>query len=698
MMEISSGDPPQLLINDLLPLPLNERIVDTPSNILVTANQPEMMEVSSGDPPPLPINDLPPLPISERTADTPPNILVSANQPEMMDGSSGDQPLICDPSTSRGRKQNREPSKWKRNIRKKGRNDGESYVTRKGKLVDAKTPKMFNCGSCRFKCSVHISDIHRARICQEYYGLPDYTSKNQFLCSLVSETNVRRRLSSNTPNEESRRKTSREYCLMTQDSIKVRVCQKFFCSTFAFSFKIVNTALKGKSTTGVFTKLDGRIGREPMNKIANDRVAHVKLHIDSFPRIEPHYCRKNTLKQYLSPELNIQSMYRLYRDDYCQRNGIPPVKEHKYREVFTTSYNLRCFIPKKDQCTTCNAYRGAPEHEKSEMKVEWDAHKDREQASQRGKETDKQTATQDTSFRAITFDLQAVLCTPRAGDAQIFYRRKLAVYNFTIFDGASHQGYNYIWDETEGGRGANEIGSALLDYLKSLPPEVNHVASFSDTCSGQNRNQFVCAAMIYAVQNFVTLHTIDLKFMESGHSYLEADSMHATIEKATKHLKIYTTREWELAIASARKKKPLFIVKRMFHSEVSDLKNLAASFLTNRNKNTDGLPVNWLRIKWLRFSKSSPYIIQYKYSLAEEFMKLNVASMRGRPKLIPQRLLPAYNARLPISIAKKADLMALMKDKVIPAEHEQFYLNLPSSDKSCDCLPCPDFREVDQDN
>ena len=40
--------------------------------------------------------------------------------------------------------------------------------------------------------------------------------------------------------------------------------------------------------------------------------------------------------------------------------------------------------------------------------------------------------------------------------------------------------------------------------------------------------------------------------MESGHSYLEADSMHATIKKAFRHKKVYTTREWELIIGFAR--------------------------------------------------------------------------------------------------------------------------------------------------
>jgi len=50
-----------------------------------------------------------------------------------------------------------------------------------------------------------------------------------------------------------------------------------------------------------------------------------------------------------------------------------------------------------------------------------------------------------------------------------------------------------------------------------------------------------------------------MRFMESGHSYLVADSMHATIDKSIKHLLILTTRVWELQITSACKNPPFVV-------------------------------------------------------------------------------------------------------------------------------------------
>jgi hypothetical protein len=273
--------------------------------------------------------------------------------------------------------------------------------------------------------------------------------------------------------------------------------------------------------------------------------------------------------------------------------------------------------------------------------------------------------------------------------------RKLAVYNFTIYETASNNGFCYIWDETEGKRGANEIATALLDYAKSLPDYVTSITSFSDTCAGQNRNQFIAAAMLYAVQ--VTHVTcIDLKYMESGHSYLEADSMHSTIEKSKRHQKIYTTREWEVLIAGARKNPRPYTVRRLMHDDFFDLKLLSNQIIQNRTRNINGDVVKWLKIKWMRFDKAHPYTIQYKYTLSSDtFMELNIHSARGRRATIDAMILqPAYKSRLPIAMAKRNDLMRLVKSRVIPPDYATWYNSLPASANVRDNLPEPTADEL----
>lgn len=63
------------------------------------------------------------------------------------------------------------------------------------------------------------------------------------------------------------------------------------------------------------------------------------------------------------------------------------------------------------------------------------------------------------------------------------------------------------------------------------------------------------------------LETIDVQFMESGYSYLEADSKHATIERYKKYEIVFTTREWTLLFSSARKKSSPYKVTTLHYNE-----------------------------------------------------------------------------------------------------------------------------------
>ena len=237
---------------------------------------------------------------------------------------------------------------------------------------------------------------------------------------------------------------------------------------------------------------------------------------------------------------------------------------------------------------------------------------------------------------------------------------KLNVYNFTIFDNYKKEGFSYLWDELNGKKGSNEIGTSLYEYLRGLPSHVTHVSTFSDTCGGQNRNRNIAAAMIYAVSMIENIQTIDVKFMESGHSYLDADSMHARIEECRKHRRIYTTREYALVIENARIKPKPYCVRCMEYSQFYDWKAMSKSVL--KNVNTAGCDtstddpkkvrtVEWLKIKWLRFEKSRSGIIQFKYDLnAKDFFFFDVtyshgATTRTSPSTNSNFTLPPCSAR-----------------------------------------------------
>lgn len=55
---------------------------------------------------------------------------------------------------------------------------------------------------------------------------------------------------------------------------------------------------------------------------------------------------------------------------------------------------------------------------------------------------------------------------------------------------------------------------------------------YSDTCGGQNRNQFLAASYLYTVPKIPKLKTLNHKFFQSGHSQMECNSVHSVIEIA----------------------------------------------------------------------------------------------------------------------------------------------------------------------
>ena len=76
---------------------------------------------------------------------------------------------------------------------------------------------------------------------------------------------------------------------------------------------------------------------------------------------------------------------------------------------------------------------------KESAKRGWEEHKRRENEAMTVKAADKQRSVD---------DLRAVLYTFHAKEGPIYYKRKLAVYNFTVYDGLKN-GHCFLCDETE---------------------------------------------------------------------------------------------------------------------------------------------------------------------------------------------------------------------------------------------------------
>ncbi|CAH1110537.1 unnamed protein product [Psylliodes chrysocephalus] len=349
------------------------------------------------------------------------------------------------------------PSTWERNIRKQKRLAGESYIDRKGREISEKVVNLVDC-QCRFKCRDAITVAQQKSLFQEYWSFGSTVRQKDFLCSLIEETAIARK---RKRSEDSGidKTVSRSYKLSNGNSETIRVCQKFFC-TFAISKRIPTDALLHKSINGTYRGQDKRKGRPATNVTPHKKVREIQAILAAFPKVPSHYCRQRSSRLYLSPDLLIEKLYTLYKD----KCGPEAVNLNVFRRLFKEhDPPLAIFKPKKDQCSICN------EAERLNSKgtdIKYQEYVRQEDAIKAMKENDKKASKNDSKISYGTFDLQAVLTLPYAGDCQIYYKRKLSLFNFTVFD-FREDGHCFLWDETNGKKGKK------FKFFEVNPSEIN---------------------------------------------------------------------------------------------------------------------------------------------------------------------------------------------------------------------------------
>lgn len=114
-------------------------------------------------------------------------------------------------------------------------------------------------------------------------------------------------------------------------------------------------------------------------------------------------------------------------------------------------------------------------------------------------------------------DVQAVKLAPFIRASSMYYKTKLCVHNYTIFNQSTADVCCYLWDETNGGLESSIFATLIIDYLNNIiekAPTISKISLFSDGCGYQNRNIVVSNALLkFSVDHKVT---ITQNFLEKG--------------------------------------------------------------------------------------------------------------------------------------------------------------------------------------
>lgn len=584
-----------------------------------------------------------------------------------------------EPVKKKGKKRIAHPEEWRINKSQLQRNSGQSYVSAsKSRRVYKERQLRASCGEkCRLECSKKIDETRRQEIFSSYWALGDLSKQRNCIAANTQSIKPKYRYSST---ENHRNLNSAFYFEVNGE--RIRVCKTFFKATLDINDRPIRTVLAKKDATGfVATDLRGKHDKHPT--VGAEVKNSVRNHIDSIPRIESHYLRAQTERSYIEGGKSLSDLYRDYRQERIESN-LPYANLLMYSRIFNEEYNIGFFSPKKDQCELCVAFQNAEGEEKEALRMRYEQHQKEKQLSRQEKEADKVRANK--RVIVAVYDLQAVLPTPRGDVSVFYYKSKLNNYNFTISELKTGATECYLWHEGEGNRGAEEIATCVLKFIEKKVMDAANtqegpldIVFYSDNCCGQQKNKYLVAMYIYVLKKFTTVNSITHKYLITGHTQNEGDSVHSTIEKeikkALKSGPIYVPSQYAQIIRTAKKRGKPYNVNEMSHSDFFKIKDLVDQLGLNFNA------VKISEIKIFTINKESPTKLYCKTSYSDfDFQEIDLSKTTRRNSATIANTVPAlkqaYSSALKIKENKKKDLLSLLKNNHIKKYYADFYNNL----------------------
>lgn len=157
-----------------------------------------------------------------------------------------------------------------------------------------------------------------------------------------------------------------------KDNNRIRVCKEFFKATLSICDRYIKTALS-KKTDGGFIESDARGKHGNHRKIDSEVKDSVTDFINSIPRIESHYLRSQTTREYISSDKCLADLYRDYKT-LREQNNLTPASASTFSRIFNEEFNISFYILKKDLCDLCETFKNADDEGKAKVRDDYNNH------------------------------------------------------------------------------------------------------------------------------------------------------------------------------------------------------------------------------------------------------------------------------------------------------------------------------------
>ena len=383
---------------------------------------------------------------------------------------------------------------------------------------------------CRMLCAERIDPETRQGIHKMFWSLT-WEGRQSFLDKYVEYTHCAPDSKHKRPRQNIiHRKQRGKFHLPNDDGDKEKVCQRMFLRTLGSRTDALLCGFRrGHSNGHSVPMCDTRGQRFGPSAVKQSIVGHIA----SFHPAQPHYTRAHApLRRYLDRALSIHKMWIDYNSKF------PHISYESYQKVFHQS-RITFGFPKQDLCDVCEEgkmHKDAPhDMPKAECPscVRLALHETFAAIARKAYQDDAMSAPEGgTEYYAV--DMQKVLLLPILTAKSCFFVSRLVCFNETFARMGKGLSHALLWHEAISSRRAADLASTYYALIVKRSPEIKNFVFWSDNCCAQNKNWTLFSSFHQVVNSPAGPNSITMKYLERGHTYLRADSIHAAIAKTLK--------------------------------------------------------------------------------------------------------------------------------------------------------------------
>nr|CAH7722526.1 unnamed protein product [Callosobruchus chinensis] len=225
-----------------------------------------------------------------------------------------------------------------------------------------------------------------------------------------------------------------------------------------------------------------------------------------------------------------------------------------------------------------------------------------------------------------------------------------------------------VWHEGVAGRSKSDIISAFYNFFL-VHRDVREITIWLDNCAAQNKNWSLYCFFVYLINSSeVNLNLLKVKYLQTGHTFMSADSFHHQVEKSLKQTgKVLDFEDFMMCVKKSNNSRVEVI--EMNISNFHDFRDFSSRFKMNKITPRPYL-ANFVEVQFTRGSKN----LCYRTKFGEEPVELNFLMAKYFKETLPKptvRLAPRG-----VDKDRKTKLLQTLPAIVQP-NRLQFWKDLP---------------------